>query len=158
MVQHNTLQHNCIGAVITELVTATYPLKIEGFHLSKALMLDRADLFAQKTKTLSQYEISGDNYLFWGFLTLQRPQFRKKCHEFEEQRTTQRFLFGQLTVCNGLLFCDCREIDFFYWARIAHLKKWFDEEDVRDLHISYFSDALDKLRQHLLLEQRNIEE
>lgn len=158
MVQHNTLQHNCIGAVISELVTATYPLKITTFRLSKVLVLERKDLFEQKTKTLSQYEISGDNYLFWGFVQLHKPQFRKKCHDFEEHRSTERFLFGQLTVCNGALFCDCREIDFFYWARIAHLKKWFDTEDVRDISISYFSDELEKLAQHLLLEHKQIEE
>ena len=152
MTQHDILHHKCIGALIDAVLTETYPLKVERIRLAKVIVLDRNDLFAQKSQ-LSQFEISGDNYLFWAYATLRKPQFRKKFHAFEQDRSKQRFLFGQLTVSGGQLLCDCREVDFFHWAKIAYIKKWFDVEDVKTVQISYFQSALGSLSQQLTFEK-----
>jgi len=122
--------------------------------LAKIIHLSQDELFAQKPREkLSQHEVSGDNYLFWCYITLRKPVFRKKYHPFECTRTFRRFIFGQLTVCQGQLFCDAREIDFFYWAKVASQKKWFDLEDVRDVHISYYQDQYGKIESQMLLER-----
>lgn len=120
----------------------------------KIVSLDRKELFSQKSADrLSKYELAGDNYLFWAFALLNKPATKTKRHNFEAIRSQSRFIFGQLTSCNGLLLCDCKEIDYFYWAKVAYTKKWFNAEDIRTVEISYFQDEFGKLTSRLQLER-----
>lgn len=149
------LHHDSIGAIISELIVTSYPIKMQSYRLAKVSYLSKEELFQQKAKEkCSDFEVYGDNYLFWCFIMLQKPMFKKKWHQqFEERKTFNRFLFGQVTICSGQLLCDVKELDFFYWARIAYQKGWFNSEDIRDMHISYFLDEKGKIASKLLLER-----
>lgn len=145
------LHHDQVGTIINDLVAKTYPFKVERIQLAKVFYLEREEMLAQKgPKKLSDCELSGDNYLFWCYITLNRPATRKSAHHFEQMRSQSRFVFGQLTCCQGSLFYDCKEIDFFSWARIAQIKHWFDTEDIRDVKISYYQEEFGKLTERLL--------
>jgi len=145
------LNHDRVGTIVTDLVVKTYPFKIQRVQLAKVFYLEREEMLLQKSsKKLSDFELSGDNYLFWCYLTLNKSATRKNVHVFEQQRSQERFVFGQLTCCQGKLFCDCKEIDFFSWARIARIKQWFEAEDIRDVRISYYEEEFGKLTEQLL--------
>lgn len=148
------LYHSSIGTIVFDLLLSSYPLKLQDLKIAKIVYLEREELFAQKSREkLSEYELVGDNYLFWAFATLNKPATKSRSHRFEERKSKSRFIFGQLICCNGLLVCDAKETDYFYWAKVAYVKNWFCAEDVRDVQISYFQDEFGKLTSKLQLER-----
>lgn len=143
---HNVLHYDNLQSVILKIIGTTYPLKMQSIRIAKIIHIEHKEMLQQKgEKKLSQYELSGENYLFWAFIEFQKPVFRKR--RFDEIKLCQHFIFGQLTTCNGAIFFDAREIDFLHWAKIAYARKWFDKDDIREMQIAYYQDDFGKLLQ-----------